>query len=711
MKKLFFKLSILVLIIGIIALVYQSPLTHYLTLDYLKANQEKFQIYYHQNRLFSLFLYSFIYIIMTALSLPGAAVLTLAGGAFFGLVMGTLVVSFSSTIGASLAFIISRFLLRDWVQEKFKDKLRPINEGIEKQGALYLFSLRLIPAFPFFVVNLVMGLTQMPLITYFFVSQIGMLLGTIAFVNAGVQLSQINSLQGILSFKLLFSFAFLGLLPLMAKKIMNLIQARKVYRRYKKPKKFDYNMIVIGGGSAGLVTAYICATLKAKVALIEKHKMGGDCLNTGCVPSKALIKSASLIYKTKESVRYGIKKISLDFEFAEIMERVQEVIKKIEPHDSIERYTKLGVDCLIGKAKILSPWEIKVGDRVITTRHITVATGASPMLPPFPGLDQVDYLVSGNLWDLRELPKHLLILGAGPVGLEMAQCFRRFGSQVSIVQRGSRILAKEDPDVSAALSKQLEKEGIKILVNHDAQSFRGQTLIAQHEGRDVEIPFDRVLIALGRKPNIEGFGLEDLGVRLRKGNSIEANPYLQTNYPNIWVCGDVTGPFQLTHAAAHQAWFCAVNALLGRFKKFKVNYSVLPWATFTDPEVATVGKNEEYCKSKGIDYEVTQYGLDDLDRAIADGEDYGFVKVLTKPKTDKILGATIVGAHASDLLLEFVAAMKQGFGLNAILGTIHAYPTRGEANKYVAGHWKKAHKPERILNLLKKYHRWERGHE
>ncbi len=709
MKKLLPKLAILVFIVGAIIIVNKYELTGYLTLDYLKANQAQFQDYYAENTFETLVIYIALYILSTALSLPGAAVLTLAGGALFGLVVGTVAVSFASTIGATFAFLASRFLLRDWVQEKFGDKLKSINQGVEKDGAFYLFTLRLIPAFPFFVINLAMGLTKMRVMTYFIVSQIGMLLGTIVFVNAGSQLSQIDSLKGILSPKLLFSFAALGVIPFIAKKIVAFIRAKKVYKGYKKPKHFDYNMVVIGGGSAGLVTAYISAAVNAKVALIEKHKMGGDCLNTGCVPSKALIKSASLIHKAKKSAQYGIQKMNVEFDFAEIMERVQKIIKKIEPHDSIERYTSLGVDCITGEARIITPWEIEVNGRTITTRHITIATGAAPVIPPIPGLDNADYLVSDNLWDIRELPQRFLVLGAGPIGLEMAQCFSRFGSEVTVVQRGPRIMNREDADAAEELTKQLESEGVKVLVNHQAKEFRGHTLIAETDGRDVEIPFDKVLIAVGRRPNVKGFGLENLGVSLRSNGTIEANEYLQTNFPNIWVCGDVTGPFQLTHTAAHQAWFCSVNALFGSFKKFKVDYSVIPWATYTDPEVATVGQNEESCKMENIPYEVTKYGIDDLDRAIADSEDRGFVKVLTKPGTDKVIGATIVGQHASDLLLEFIAAMKHGFGLNAILGTIHSYPTMGEANKYLAGNWKKARKPEKLLAMIQKYHRWKRG--
>jgi pyruvate/2-oxoglutarate dehydrogenase complex dihydrolipoamide dehydrogenase (E3) component/membrane protein DedA with SNARE-associated domain len=635
--------------------------------------------------------------------------LTLAGGALFGFKIGLLSVSIASTIGATLAFLAARFLLRDSIQNKFGDKLKTFNEGVEKDGAFYLFSLRLIPVFPFFLINLLMGLTPIKTITFFFVSQLGMLLGTAVYVNAGRQVSQISSLKEILSPSLILSFALLGVLPFIAKIFVEKLKAKKVYEGFKKPTKFDYNMVAIGGGSAGLVTTYISAAVKAKVALIEKHKMGGDCLNTGCVPSKALIKSATVIQTAKNSKKYGIDSIDVNFDFSKIMDRVQDVIKKIEPHDSIERYESLGVECITGAAKILSPWEIEVNGKVITTQNITIATGARPFVPPIPGLNKVEYLTSDNLWQLRELPKNFVVLGAGPIGLELAQSFNRFGSNVSIIEMGERVLSIEDPEVSSFIESKLVSEGVHVLTKHKAKEFKGNILVCEHNGEEVEIPFDKVLVAVGRRPNVTGFGLEELGVALRENGTIEADDFLRTNFPNIFVCGDVTGPFQLTHTAAHQAWYCAVNGLFGKFKKFKVDYSVIPWCTYLDPEVATVGMNEQTAIKNGVKYEVTTYGIDDLDRAIADSEEQGFVKVLTAAGSDRVIGATIVGKSASDLLLEFIGAMKHGYGLNKILGTIHTYPTMGEANKYLAGNWKKERAPEKLLSYIQKYFAWSRG--
>jgi len=656
--------------------------------------------------------FALVYIISTALSLPGATILTLAGGAIFGLGLGIVLVSFSSTIGATLAFLTSRFLLRDFVQGKFKDKLTSINQGIEKEGAFYLFTLRLVPVFPFFLINLVMGLTPIRPFIYFFISQLGMLPGTIVYVNAGTQLAQIDSLRGILSPDLVLSFALIGVLPLFSKWTISIVKSRKHLKKFKKPSRFDFNLVVIGAGSAGLVSAYIAAAVKAKVALIEKHKMGGDCLNTGCVPSKTLIRSAKIFNYFKRAEEFGIDGLSAKVDFGKIMERVHKVVKQIEPHDSVERYSGLGVECIQGEAKIRSPYEVEVNGKILTTKSIIVATGASPLVPPIPGLTETQYLTSDNVWNLRALPKRFVVLGGGPIGCELAQSFARFGSQVSLVEMAPRIMTREDEEVSTLLSEKFKEEGIAFLTGHKTLRVEAneKILICEYQGKEVRIPFDEILVALGRKANIKGFGLENLNIEISSHGTVVADEFLRTtNYSNIYVCGDVTGPYQLTHTASHQAWYAAVNALFSPFKKYKVDYRVIPWCTFTDPEVARVGLNEQEAKEKNISYQVTLYGIDDLDRAIAEGEAHGFVKVLTPPGSDRILGVTIVGDHAGDIIAEYVAAMTHGFGLNKILSTIHIYPTLAEANKYAAGVWKKANAPQKALNLLAKYHAWRRS--
>lgn len=708
MKKKILIISVIILIfIGIKAF----GLTDYLSLEFIKSNQENFSQFYAKNQLFTILIYFGVYILTAALSIPGATVLTLLGGALFGLATGLLIISFASTIGATLAFLLSRTLFRESVERKFKSQIDKLNKGIESEGAFYLFALRLVPIFPFFLINMGMGLTRLKTIVFYLVSQIGMLPGTFVYINAGVQLSEIDSLKGIVSPGVLGSFALLGVFPYLAKAIINFLKARKVYGDFKKPKNFDYNMVVIGAGSAGLVTAYISAAIKSKVCLIEKNKMGGDCLNTGCVPSKALLKSAKVINTINKSKQYGINingEINLDFE--NVMQRVHGVIKDIEPHDSIERYESLGVECISGAANIISPWEVEVNGKVITTKNITIATGASPYVPKLKGIEQVDILTSENLWELKKLPKNLLVLGAGPIGLEMAQAFHRFGSNVVVVEMADRIFAKEDQDVSDYALKSFKEEGINIYTKTKASEFiNSHTLKCETENGEIELNFDKILIAVGRKANINGFGAQEIGIKIDPDGTISSNEFLQTNFPNIYVCGDVNGKFQLTHTASHEAWYCAVNAHFTPFKKFKVNYDVIPWVTYTEPEIATVGMNENALKEASIEYEVVKYGIDDLDRAIADGENYGFVKVLVKLGSDKILGATIVGPHAGELITEFITSMKNNKGLNTILGTIHSYPTFSEANKYAAGNWKKANAPKKALEYLSKFHKWRRS--
>jgi pyruvate/2-oxoglutarate dehydrogenase complex dihydrolipoamide dehydrogenase (E3) component/uncharacterized membrane protein YdjX (TVP38/TMEM64 family) len=716
------KTIVLIALSLLILAFFFFDLGRFFSLDYLKQSQTQFGELYAQKPSLVIGGFFAIYVAVTALSLPGAAIMTLAGGAIFGLVVGTIIVSFASTIGATLAFLAARFVLGDSVQSKFGARMAEINKGVEKEGAFYLFTLRLVPLVPFFVINLLMGLTKMKAWTFFGVSQLGMLLGTLVFVNAGTQLAKIDSLKGILSPGLIGSFVLLGIFPIIAKKLIESIKKRKVYAKWAhvKPSKFDRNLIVIGAGAGGLVSAYIAAAVKAKVTLIEAHKMGGDCLNYGCVPSKALIKSAKLAHQIQHSANYGVSSASGSIVFKELMARVHKVIAEIEPHDSIERYTGLGVEVLQGYAKLVNPWTVEIAlndgnKQTLSARSIVIAAGARPFVPPLPGIEESGYVTSDTLWDefakLDRVPERMVVLGGGPIGCELAQSFARLGAKVTQVEMAPRIMIREDEEVSAMAKQSLEAEGVQVLTGHKALRFEktvaSKALIAEAGGQEKRIEFDAVICAVGRVARLQGYGLEELGIPTNR--TVETNEYLETIYPNIFAAGDVAGPYQFTHTAAHQAWYAAVNALFGSFKKFKADYSVIPWATFIDPEVARVGLNEQEAKEKSIPYEVTKYGIDDLDRAIADSEARGFVKVLTVPGKDKILGVTIVGTHAGDLLAEYVLAMKHGLGLNKILGTIHTYPTLAEANKYAAGDWKRAHQPHKLLEYVKKYHDWRRG--
>jgi dihydrolipoamide dehydrogenase len=707
------KLLLLIVVMLLIAAFFVFDLGSYLSFETLKASRDGIVAWQQTHPLLALSVAFLIYVAVTALSLPGATAMTLAIGAVFGFFTGLVLVSFASSVGATLAFGISRFVFQDTVQRRYGRRLKTINDGIEKDGAFYLFSLRLVPIFPFFLINLLMGLTPIRTWTFYWVSQVGMLLGTMVYVNAGTRLGELESASGILSPTLLGSFVLLGLFPLIAKRLLSLIKSSKALAGWDKPGSFDRNLVVIGAGSGGLVSAYIAAAVKAEVSLIEKHKMGGDCLNTGCVPSKALIRSARILSQSRRATEWGFDSIDVTYSFARVMERVAKVVKQVEPHDSVERYSGLGVDVIEGEAKITSPYSVEVNGIELRTRNIIIASGARPLVPPIAGLDAIDYLTSDNLWSLRELPERLLVLGGGPIGCELSQAFARFGSEVTMVEMAPRLMIREDEEVAEIVMQRFRDEGIHLLVGHKATSFvTGEgydRLICDHAGEQVVVPFDRVLVAVGRKANTQGFGLEEVGVKLNANGTVRTDEYLQTSIPTIYACGDVAGPYQFTHTAGHQAWYAAVNSLFGGLRRFRVDYSAVPFATFTDPEVARVGVNEQEAQQQGIDYEVTRFDLAELDRAIAEGEPQGLVKVLTVPGKDRVLGATIVGEQAGELIGEFTSAMKHGFGLNKILGTIHIYPTLFEANKYAAGAWKRAHAPERVLAWLARYHAWRRG--
>ena len=717
---MFKKIALLGVIVAAIFSFFYFDLNSYLTLQGMKDSLDTFQSQIAQNPVLSIGVFFAIYVAVTALSLPGAAILTLAAGALFGLVQGLVIVSFASSVGATLAFLVSRFILRDTVRNKFKEKLKKIDEGVEKQGAFYLFTLRLVPVFPFFLINLLMGLTSLKTWTFYWVSQVGMLAGTAVYVNAGTQLAQIDSLSGIVSPGLIFSFVLLGIFPWIAKAIVAVVNRRRVYKGYSKPKKFDRNLVVIGAGAGGLVTSYIAAAVKAKVTLVEAGEMGGDCLNYGCVPSKAIIKTAKVANQMRHADNYGLEPVTPAMSFKRVMARVHEVIAAIAPNDSVERYTSLGVDVVKGYAKIIDPWTVEIkkndgGTQTLTTKNIVVATGAAPFIPELPGIEQSGYVTSDTLWtkfaELEDAPKRLIVLGGGPIGCELAQAFSRLGSDVTQVERAPRLMGREDADVAGYAESVLRESGVNVLTSHDALRFEQQdgekVLVVAKEGVESTIAYDEVIVAVGRKARLHGFGLEDLGIQFDR--TIETDEYLQTLMPNIFAAGDVVGPYQFTHVAAHQAWYAAVNALFGTFKKFKVDYRVIPWTTFIDPEVARVGINERDAAEQDIDVEVTRYEFAELDRAVAESARKGFIKVLTPPGKDKVLGVTIVSEHAGDLLAEFVIAMKHDLGLNKILGTIHAYPTWAEGAKYAAGNWKRANAPEKLLSYVEKFHTWRRG--
>lgn len=705
------KALLLFVILSTIAGLYAAGFGEYLNLAALQSLLADAQGYAAAHPWTAILGFAAIYIGATALSIPGATLLTLFAGALFGLRTGSVVVAISATIGATLAMLSARYLFRDAVRAKFGERLKIIDAGIEREGGFYLFALRLAPVFPFFAINLAMGLTGIRTLTYAWVSLIGMLPATIVYVNAGRELGRLQSVGDILSLPLAIAFTALALLPLIARKVLDTLRARRVYRGWSKPRRFDRNLIVIGAGAAGLVTSYIAATVRAKVTLIEKAEMGGDCLNRGCVPSKALIRAAHAAAEVDRAPDFGIPAQRGMPDFGKVMAHVRASIAAIEPNDSVERYSGLGVEVLQGEARIVSPWEVEVNGQRLSARQLVIATGARPFVPPIPGLDSVPYCTSDTFWALEALPQRIVVLGGGPIGCELAQSLARFDCDVSIVEMAPQLLAREDADAAAVVQTALERDGVRVLLGRKAIEARAgvpHMLAIEHDGLRTELPFDLLLVAVGRTANVDGFGLETLGIPLRKNRTIETDDYLRTKFPNILAVGDVTGPFQLTHAGAHQAWYAAVNALFGRFKSFRADYRVLPAATYTDPELARVGINEREAAERKIAVEVIVHPFSELDRAIAEGATEGFVKVLVPPGKDTILGATVVGARAGDLIAIFALAMKHDLGLDKILGTVFAYPTFAEAAKFAAGTRRKRHQPERLLRWVRKYHDWER---
>ena len=658
----------------------------------------------------ALFAFGFFagYVLAAAASLPIAAALTLLAGALFGVLEGTLIVSFASSLGALLAFLAARFVFRDAAERRFGSRLQAINRGLAREGGAYLFGLRMVPVIPFFAVNLAMGLTSMGPGAFYWVSQAGMLPATLLYVNAGTRLASLDGLHGIVSPAVAGSLALLGIFPWIARRLAARLKTRRVQGRWPRPRRFDRNLVVIGAGSAGLVSAYLAAAVRAKVTLIEGRRMGGDCLNTGCVPSKALIHAARIVATARDGAAAGVSLGEPRIDFRAVMNGVHQAIAKVAPHDSVERYRELGVDVRRGHATIRSPWVVEVDGESITTRAIIVATGAEPIVPELPGLGPEDYLTSESLWSLQDLPRRLVVLGGGPVGCELAQAFARLGSRVTLLQRGTHVLSREDPVVGEFVRARLEADGVEVRTGSRPirieRTAEGRVLVADGPGGEARLPYDQLLIALGRRARTTGFGLEALGIA--SAPTIETDGHLATLHPNIYACGDVAGPHQFTHAAAHQAWYAAVNALFGGLRRFRVDYSVMPAVTFVDPEVARVGHNEVSARQAGIAYELTEYDLADLDRAIAERHATGFVRVLTVPGKDRILGVTIVGQRAGELLAEFTFAMREGLGLRRILRTIHPYPTWSEANKYAAGVWRKAHAPEKVLRVMQRYHAW-----
>ena len=703
-RQAYLKLAIACLILVTGFVFFRFELYQYVTLEELKSHQVTLSEFYKNNPVVSMTAYMAIYIVVTAISFPGAAVMTLAGGAIFGLIPGIIAASFASTIGGTLAFLATRFLFRDYVQHRFANKLKIINKEIEKDGALYLLSLRLLPVLPYFLLNLLMALTPIKTGIFYIITQAGMLPTTIVYIVAGTQLATIETADDIVSFNVLASFGLLAVFPWITKGFITILRRRKITRKFRKPERFEYNLVIIGGGAAGLAASHVGAAYGAKVALIEKEKMGGNCLNTLCVPSKSLIKSAKVAHYAKNAAKFGFKETDIDFDFAGVMERVHSIIRQLAPNNSAEHCTELGVDCYHGRAMVSSPWEVKVDTKVLTTKALVIATGSTPIIPDIPGSDRIRILTSDTIWHHKRLPEKLVILGGGPTGCELAQVFGRIGSRMTLVERGERILPDEDTDISELVRVRLETEGIRILTECRTDSIiiedGKKYLTCTRKQERIHIEFTEILAAIGRRAQAFGFGLEDIGVTFHEDGTVETDQYLGTRVFNVFGAGNVTNPCQSKQVSTYQAAVAATNAMFVGFKRTMADYRVIPWTIFTDPEVARVGLNEKEARKKGIEYEITIFDMADLDRAHTESETSGVIKILTHPGKDMIIGVTIVSTHAGEMIAEFVLAMKHGLGLKKIFKTVHAYPTFAEAAGLAAGKWKKAHTPPGIFRFL-----------
>ncbi|MEI7785895.1 MAG: FAD-dependent oxidoreductase [Betaproteobacteria bacterium] len=688
----------------------------WLSLEALREHQKDWWIWQASHPWLARAAFATVYVGVTGMSLPGATVLTLAGGALFGFVEGAVLVLLAATLGATLAMVVARYLLRDLARHYAGRWHAALERGMARDGNFYLLALRLLPVFPFFAINLAMGLTQMRAGPFAAISLVGMVPATLVYVHAGGALSRLRSASDVWSADLLLALAALAALPLLLRWALPRWRARRALARWwaQRPQRFDRNLVVIGAGAGGLVTAYMASALRAKVSVIEAERPGGDCLYRGCVPSKTLIHAARQMHQARQAGQFGVQVGEPALDGPALMRRLQQVISQIEPHDSAERYTALGVEVLKARARILNPWTVELqdgqGTRQLSTRAIVVATGSTPVLPQWPGLEQVDAVTSDTLWDrlaaLQQIPRRILVVGGGAIGCELSQALARLGAQLTLVEQGPQLLAQEDTDVGEAALQALQAAGVEVLLQARVQRCgrdeQRHALVHSAAG-ERRIEFDLLLLALGRRPRWQGLGLEALGLK-----EFVVDEYLETPIPGIFAAGDVTGQGQLTHAAGHQGWHAAVHAVQG-FYRMRADRALMPQTLFLDPQIARVGLNEKQAQAQGLAYDLTRLDLAELDRAIIEGSRSGFIKLLTAAGSDRLLGVCIVGEQAGELLAEFTLAMNNGLGLKRVLASVHPYPTFSQANQLAAGAHRRTHQPRWALPWLKRYHAWRRG--
>ncbi len=707
------RLLLLGILAAAVAAFFTLDLGQYLTLESIKANSGALHAKVQAYPWWSRSLFFIVYALLTALSFPGTVVLTLLAGALFGLLEGTLLVSLASNFGAVAAMLISRFLLRDWIQRRFGKQIAGINRGLARDGAFYLVSLRLIPIVPFVLLNPALGLTRVGLWTFWWTTQLGMLPGHAIYVNAGRQLVRIDSLSGILSPGMITTLVLLAVFPLVATRLLTSYKARLAYRGWRRPKHFERNLVVVGGGTGGLATARIAASLCARVSLLERERLGGVAMHEGGVPARALRRQANRLHGLRSDPRVAS---SLDVAggFSQAMDDMQRLTRAAMKSASSEHYARLGVEVIMAEGRLSSPWTVEAGGRSLSSRAIVIATGSRPCVPPIAGLEAIEPLTCDNLWDLREPPGRLLVLGGGAGACEFAQSFQRLGCQVTLVSERETLLEQEDPEAAGVVLAALRADGVELqlgLAPLRVEVDGDECLLVCRRGEEGEqaLPFDRLLLALGQHADIRGLGLDELGLRCGEDGSLEVDEYLTTRFPNIYAVGSVAGPYGAPHVAEHQAWYAAVNALFGDFKRFAVSERVIPRAVFTTPEVASVGLSEPEARAQGTEFDVTRVPLGALSGAIAEEAGEGFIKVLTERGKDRILGVSIVGEQASETLAGFVVAMKHKIGMNRLADTVHLGATLGDASRLLAETWQRQHRPLRLLRWAERLNRWRLG--
>lgn len=687
-------------------------LEQYLTLEMIQAKSGALRDQVQAHPWWAGSVFFAAYVALTVMSFPGTVVLTLLAGALFGLVGGTLMVSFASNIGALFAMLISRFLLRDWIQRRFAKQIASINRGLERDGAFYLFSLRLIPLVPFVLLNPALGLTRVSMWTFWWTTQAGMLPGHAIYVGAGRQLARIREISDILSPSLIGTLALLAIFPLAATKLLTLYKARKVYSGWQKPKSFEHNLVVIGGGSGGLTAARIAASMKARVALVERERLGGAALHSGSVPARALMRAANLHHTLRQGGTLGIR-MHTEVDFAEVMRQVRRTLDEAQGQVTAESSKTAGLEMVRGSAQLTSPWSVQVGNRTLCSRAIVIATGSHAIIPPIPGLEEVEPLTCENVWDLQQRPERLLVMGGEANACELAQAFQRLGCQVTLVVEGDMLLASAEPEARQAVTDALCADGVQVLLKVSPQRFEvaesERRLVCSIDEQNRFLAFDQVLLALGREAHLHDLGLEKLKLSTREDGSLEVDEYLATRYPNIYAVGAVTGPDSSFQSAKHHAWYAAANGLFSGFRRFMVSDRVVPRVAFTSPEIASVGLTEAQAKLAELEYEVTMLDLDSLEAAQMSIGNSGFLKVLTERGRDRIIGVTLVGDGASETLAVFVLAMKHKLGLNKLRRTVHINPTLAEASLAVAEAWRRAHTAKRSQTWAARLHRWRLG--